>query len=230
MRDILNQPFYYLGKGAQSYAFTSEDGMYVLKFFKHKHLKRFIWRWGVKERVKIHQKRADDLFASYKFAYEKFEEDTGLIFLQLNRQKNLNMHVFIFDKLGIKHCIDLDKYEFIVQKRGLSVYDAIRSTSSCNEFKLRIRQLIDLLLLRYEKGVGDMDHSFTQNVAFCPDVSRAFFIDPGKFYSNDKILQEEEQKRDFEMRMKDLLGWVSKHFPQHVPEAEEVIKSALNNK
>src|SRR5437868_3279127 len=32
---ILAQPFYYLGKGAQSYVFESEDGNFVLKFFRH---------------------------------------------------------------------------------------------------------------------------------------------------------------------------------------------------
>lgn len=35
---ILSQKFTYIGKGAQSYAFGSDDGKYVLKFFKFKHL------------------------------------------------------------------------------------------------------------------------------------------------------------------------------------------------
>ena len=37
--NILSQNYSYLGKGAQSYAFRSQDGQYVLKFFKFKHLK-----------------------------------------------------------------------------------------------------------------------------------------------------------------------------------------------
>src|SRR5688572_10653905 len=36
---ILNQEYTYIGKGAQCYAFGSQDGKYVLKFFKFKHLK-----------------------------------------------------------------------------------------------------------------------------------------------------------------------------------------------
>src|SRR5271156_5010255 len=30
-----SQPFYYLGKGCQSYVFASQDGKYVIKFFKY---------------------------------------------------------------------------------------------------------------------------------------------------------------------------------------------------
>src|ERR1700722_581245 len=39
LKSILDQPFTYIGKGAQAYAFASEDGKYVLKFFKFKHLR-----------------------------------------------------------------------------------------------------------------------------------------------------------------------------------------------
>ena len=39
LEPIFAQRFFYLGKGAQSYAFSSEDGVFVLKFFKFKHLK-----------------------------------------------------------------------------------------------------------------------------------------------------------------------------------------------
>src|SRR5689334_14456085 len=34
---ILSQPFRYLSAGSQSYAFVSEDGKYVIKFFRMKH-------------------------------------------------------------------------------------------------------------------------------------------------------------------------------------------------
>jgi len=39
LAQILNQKFSYIGKGAQCYAFVSDDQLYVLKFFKFKHLK-----------------------------------------------------------------------------------------------------------------------------------------------------------------------------------------------
>src|SRR5688500_13829152 len=35
IKKILAQPFYYLGKGCQSYVFISNDKKYVIKFLKH---------------------------------------------------------------------------------------------------------------------------------------------------------------------------------------------------
>src|ERR1700724_132490 len=43
LAQILNQKFFYIGKGAQCYAFASDDQQYVLKFFKFKHLKPSFW-------------------------------------------------------------------------------------------------------------------------------------------------------------------------------------------
>ncbi|MBI3237041.1 MAG: hypothetical protein HYZ48_05010, partial [Chlamydiales bacterium] len=40
---ILDQPFHYLTKGAQSYVFVSADDRYVLKFFRIYHLTAPVW-------------------------------------------------------------------------------------------------------------------------------------------------------------------------------------------
>src|SRR6267154_2622896 len=40
---ILNQPFYYFAKGAQSYVFVSKDGQVVIKFFRIYHLQPPFW-------------------------------------------------------------------------------------------------------------------------------------------------------------------------------------------
>ena len=38
-KEALNQPYAYLGHGFQCYAFQSQDGKYVLKFFRHQRLR-----------------------------------------------------------------------------------------------------------------------------------------------------------------------------------------------
>ena len=43
LKKICEQPFVYLGKGSQAYAFQSQDGQYVLKLFKGYHLKPIPW-------------------------------------------------------------------------------------------------------------------------------------------------------------------------------------------
>lgn len=60
---ILSQNFKYLGKGCQSYVFASEDGQYVLKFFKFQRfrqrewLNHFTFIPGMEQYVKEKQKK-----------------------------------------------------------------------------------------------------------------------------------------------------------------------------
>src|ERR1041385_4811284 len=39
MRRLLSRPFFYLGSGGQCYSFLNEDGVTVLKVFKHHHMR-----------------------------------------------------------------------------------------------------------------------------------------------------------------------------------------------
>src|SRR3569832_1589228 len=43
IKTLLNQPYTYLNKGVQSFVFASEDGRYVIKFFRHDHLSPPFW-------------------------------------------------------------------------------------------------------------------------------------------------------------------------------------------
>src|ERR1700722_9090601 len=40
IKNVLDQPFYFLGSGGTSFAFLGKDGKTVLKFFKHQHLSK----------------------------------------------------------------------------------------------------------------------------------------------------------------------------------------------
>lgn len=123
---ILQQPFSYLGKGAQIYAFLSKDGKYVLKFFKFKHLRPdwyLDWlpslqpiesfRQAQISRRKI---KLDSLFSGYKLAYDLDPENTGLLYIHLNPGKGTEPKVTVTDKIGITYSIDLQSVVFAVQK------------------------------------------------------------------------------------------------------------------
>ncbi len=122
---LLSQKFLYLDSGGQCYAFASEDGKVVIKFFKH-HLRRLPWLIAhiplpskyaaLREKQKIKRlSKLDRDFTSYKIAYERLREESGLLYLHLNKTKHLNLYVTIVDKLGIAHYLDLNDLEFIVQ-------------------------------------------------------------------------------------------------------------------
>ncbi len=230
----LAQPFHYLGKGCQFYAFESEDGKYVLKFLKHKHLRPRTWLRslplpkGLQKKcaasISRRQKRVLDLFSSCKLAYEQMADETGLLFIHLARIPQLGMTVEIFDKLGCKHEIALDEYEYVIQKRALSVQEVFAAIQSEKELKERIEQLIAVVVARCEKGIADRDRSFVQNVAFCVDEPKALFIDTGQFYEDPDVLTAEGQRADLQKRLGNLRFWTERHFPHCLPVVDQYIQ------
>nr|NGX60255.1 hypothetical protein [Chlamydiota bacterium] len=86
LHGILSQDFNYLGSGAQCYAFFSADGKYVLKFFKMKHLIPKKWLKLIPfpgfeqyrfKKIDTRILRHQELFTSYKMAYDELKEETG---------------------------------------------------------------------------------------------------------------------------------------------------------
>lgn len=222
----LSQPFHYIGKGCQFYAFESEDGKYVLKFLKHKHLRPFTWlnsipmpgRLRERSNAKIAHRRVrvENLFSSCKLAYEEMADETGLLFIHLNRVPALEMEICLIDKLGLKHRISLDQYEYVVQKKGVTVKEAFAAVQSEEQLRNLVAQLMQIVIARCEKGIADRDRSFVQNVAFYPKENRAFFIDTGQFYKCADVLDKEVRAQDLQKRIANLRYWMERYFPEHL--------------
>lgn len=222
LQDIVSQPYRYLGKGCQFYVFESADGKYVIKFLKHKHLRPFIWlrklplRGGLKNSAELkiakRQARVETLFSSCKLAYDALAQETGLLFIHLNRVPCLEKTITLIDKLGFKHSIQVDKHEFILQKKGIPLEQVFAKAHSTEEVREKIGQLVELIQKRCEKGVGDRDPAFAQNVAFCPEENQPIFIDIGQLYLHSMSVEEEQA--EVSQRLKSLHIWMNRHFPE----------------
>nr|AOO54562.1 hypothetical protein [uncultured bacterium] len=192
LSEILNQPFYYLAKGAQSYVFASQDGTTVIKFFRLYHLRPPLWlsflamppalqSYKLSKMIDKRNELAKD-FTSYKIAFEEMKEETGLIYLHLNKTSHLKKHLKIYDKIGIAYELDLDEMEFLVQKRATLVYpsiDALMKAHAPEDAKEAISALIQLLKYRCEKGIFDKDPDLNTNFGFLDN--KALQIDIGRF-------------------------------------------------
>jgi hypothetical protein len=196
---ILDQPFYYLAKGAQSYVFVSEDGQTVIKFFRIYHLRPPMWLnalcmpptlqpYKIRKMIEKRSELRKD-FSSYKIASETMKEETGLIYLHLNKTSHLNRRLTIYDKIGIAHELDMDKMEFLVQKRATLVYpaiDCLMKNQSLKAAKEAISALVSLLLTRYEKGIFDKDPDLNTNFGFLyPARSNSHNLTERGIYSNN---------------------------------------------
>ncbi|NNM42739.1 MAG: hypothetical protein HKM07_00145 [Chlamydiae bacterium] len=204
---ILDQEFTYLNKGAQCYAFVSQDGKYVLKFFKIPYvppsfvkeisLPSFLHTW-LDEKTWKKQSILQQEFTSYKIAYEKLKRETGLVYIHLNKTDTFHKKITIVDRLNIKHSLDLDKMEFLIQKKGTLAYphlDALLKENKVEEAKECLRNLFKLIKTRAEKGILDTDPNLSKNFAFIGNTP--IQIDNGRFFliSHEEMAKIPEQER-----------------------------------
>lgn len=229
---IFHQKFHYLGVGGQCYAFASEDGHYVIKFFKHKIRKpfSFFYRTSLpkpfeKSRLKKWNKALYKLnrdFTSYKIAYEDLPEETGLLFIHLNKSSDLQRSATIVDKLGIAHTIALDEIEFIVQKRATMAYtfiEELMAKGNTAAAKKAMHSILDVIVSRCKKGIFDEDARIHRNFGFID--SKPIFIDVGRFRRDperQKPIVYQNDLKDITGRLRD---WLEQSYPPLVPILDE---------
>lgn len=229
---ILDQPYRYIGKGCQFYAFESKDGKYVVKFFKQKHLRlctelnnvpmpKFL-RKKADAKIARRKQRVNNLFSSCKLAYEELAEESALQYIHLNRVPIFKQKITIIDRRGWKSVLNLDDYEFILQKKALPA-ERVFTKLQEHEIEARVEQLVTLVKKRCMKGIRDRDRSFTQNVAFSLDGKNALFIDIGQFYKDPTVLLEKEQQLDLQKRLNNLRFWVEHHNPELLTHLDQLI-------
>jgi hypothetical protein len=233
---VFSQPFSYLGRGFQCYAFVSQDGKYVLKFLRHQRLRNsyfleslpnlsFIEAYREKGRKK-RTLRLETLFTSLKIAYEKIPQETGIIYLHLNKTKKKLPQLAVIDKCNNKFRIDLDDMEFVVQKKALLVKPTISQCMNGGDIegaKRRIDQIFALLTECAAKGVADQDRALIKkdNIGFLED--RAIYIDLGTFFLQDPEVCKKRLADDFK-RLRPLYKWLVATYPELAVYMEEKMK------
>jgi hypothetical protein len=203
---ILDQPFFYLGKGAQSFVFESADQEWVIKFYKFPaHLRRFDWLkhplgdlFSKKNRqINVHNdRRFYRSFNSYFLAYHDLKEETGVTYIHLNPTPDLHKTLHVFDRAGTHFQIPLGRIGFIIQKKGEPFFPRLQKLLSQNkteEAKQMIYSLFELIASRCKKGISDLDNMDHNNYGW--DSGRAIHLDVGRFVRQDKLDYHQELKR-----------------------------------
>lgn len=231
---ILQQKFYYIGKGAQSYAFVSEDQNYVLKFFKFKHMKPNWWiqslpsipplREYKESLIQRKLKKLNDVFRGYALAYRKAREESGLIYLHLEATKNLHSSVTVLDKLGFERTIELDPIVFLIQKKGETFgthLDDKLSHGKVEEAKTSISQILEMYLSEYSKGIYDRDHKLMDNTGFADN--KPFHLDAGKLIRDNEMKEKEMYKKDFLQVVWNIDQWIKINYPNSYKEMSDYL-------
>jgi len=222
VEEYLKQPFYYLDKGGQSYAFLSQDGKVVLKLFKMHNLRQYPYAYkmtlpGILDQLRLkmlcgQKEKLNRLFNSCHLAYTQLKEETALIYLNLNPNPDLeSIHVTLIDKLGIAHNVSLKKIPFALQERVNRALNSLKVDFKNNDLltaKEKIKQMITCLQQRLAKGIIDIDPAFKRNMGF--SEKRAILMDIGAFFLAQQPLSQEDLIQETQR----LRCWLEKRSPE----------------
>lgn len=226
LQRIFSQKFYYLGKGAQVYAFASADGKWVIKFLKFKHLKPSlldkiippIFPFDSIKKAKIARKerKLKGVFEGYRLAYLYDRNNAGLSYLHFNKTDKLNMQVTLVDKIGWEHQLALDSVVFILQKKGQTlreVMSRLLKDGNVREAKEKALKILDMYLSEYAVGIWDRDHGITHNTGFIEE--QPIHLDVGKISFDEKMKKRELYRSDLLHVGFKISSWIEEHFPQY---------------
>jgi hypothetical protein len=218
---LLDQPFTFLGSGGWCIAFLGEDKKTVLKFYRHCHLlpstiarefsfeklffKSGSWPQGLGYFQEFN-------FKSCTRLYKEVRQRTGLLYIHLNKTEGLHKPVTLIDNIGVRHTIELDKTEFVVQKRAdllLQYIHSLAKKKRTEEAKRCLDDMIDCLLTIYKSGTRDFDHSLRNNFGYTEDG--AISLDLSSFGPDDSLKKPGEYRKELIIKTRRLSRFLEKH-------------------
>ncbi len=204
----LKQKYTYLAGGGQCYAFISEDGCYVLKFFKQD-------KFAKKEKSKVKGVEARKAFlTSQKIAYEDLKEETGLLYLHFVPRDGFDSQVTLIDHNNDVHTLELGDFEFLLQKRAVMITDVISAhMQKCEEDagKKIIDEVFCFFRQRLEKGIVDYDPQIMGNLGLLE--GRIVQIDTGRFAIAKTSKDLKKDLAQFYSKNKDFRIWLQERYP-----------------
>lgn len=243
VKQVLDQPYHYLGKGAQSYAFLSADEKYVLKFFKFKHLRQAGWvsyvpsippfdKWKKADQERKESKLIS-VFDGYVTAFNMHRNESGILYLHFNTTSNLLGSVKIYDKLGIAHQIDLDNVMFILQSkvrpmRGV-IIELLNKGDTAGAIAM-INKTIDLYMSEYRKGIYDRDHGVMHNTGYITlndNSVIAVHLDVGKMSKEPRMKDAAYFGPDLDKVVRKIDSWTALNYPKYYPEISKAMEERM---
>ncbi len=227
---ILTQKFIYLGRGTQAYAFSSEDGKYVIKFFKKNHLYPNPWLKylpvpALRKKAVQKEQRMHSFFDSLQYAYQEFKDETGLLFIHINPSKNWNRSVTFTGKKGEKLVIPLGTTSFIVQKKAKPLFSELFHMLNTNDMegaKKSLRSFFSLIQTRGEKGLFDDDHSVSNNYGFVE--GRPIQFDIGELFLIEDEDLHEKAVEEVQRIGRRIQPKIEASHPEFVPLYQEILR------
>lgn len=238
---IAHQTLRWLGRGMQAVVFETQDEKYVVKFFQLGRIREDISRNPVKnilsrETAEKRQERInhrEEIFSSSKMCFENLQEETGIVYVHLNRSKDRVRTIRLVDRYGQSHRICGDNTSFLVQKKARYLIPTITAhmeRGQVDQAKARIDQVFALLLSMAKKGYVDNDDALIRNNNIGLSEDRAIYIDTGHLYRVQNLDAAARMKYEFQVRLDPLEKWLHVAYPElgaHYRESKTRIMESL---
>lgn len=221
---ILSREFFYLGKGCQSYVFLCDNGEYVLKFFKYQRFrpKFYLYRLTfisaverlLNEKIEKKNNKLERLFQSWKTAFDNLQEETGLVYIHLNKTDSLHKRTVIYDKMGGRHELNMDEMEFLIQKKTTMLCSALENLMAegkVDKAKGLLARLVKMVISEYHRGFADNDHALMQNTGVFDD--QPIHVDVGQFVKNQDMQDPMMYHQELFNKMFKFRLWLAKKYP-----------------
>ncbi len=225
----LQQPFDFIGEGAQVVAFGSQDGSTVLKLFKAEHKKHFKLTRFIHEMHNRKEQRIRSLAKwqekfrlscyRYQMAFDHLREETGLIALHF-QSTSQPLLAHLSNQAGDRFELDLSDYPFVLQKRAVllpAYLENLIQQNRIQEAKEAVMRLKALFVSRTRKGFSDPRQTLSINYGFVGD--QPLQIDAGKIESSPAFKHFPE--KEIERIHAHVDSWLLRHFPLLSSNADE---------
>ena len=231
----LSQNYTYFGCGGQAYVFFSEDGNYALKFFKQRHFREpthlnyipFIKKYRDLKYAKRRKKISVE-YGSYKLGFEQLPQETALVYVHLNKTSHLHQTITFIDKFKMEHYIDLDKTDFILQRRAQLVHDKIDQQMTGHDLdgaKQTVSNIVNLIVTRCKKGYSDKDPNIATNCGILGD--RAIKIDVGRLALDPNMTKPLFYKPELYHLVRPFHRWLSQKYPELALHLDEKVLDVI---
>jgi hypothetical protein len=244
VKELLDQPFTFLGSGSECLAFISQDKKTVIKFFKLDHFRPIYFLRGlfsedhsenastvssiytrlspvpcgldplVKRVVGMREFRIGRTFNSLKLSYDHLKEETGLIYLHLNPTCIFHKKLTLYDPNGIAQQIDIDSTRFYIQKCATPLEKHLLSLKKNQKQKRAEQCIASLCDLIVKRCRKGFADRDPYNKNFGFIEDRAIEIDTGSFIPYSRMQEPRFYKQELLFILLGIKHWAKTHYPE----------------
>jgi hypothetical protein len=221
IEQALLQKYRYLGKGRQAFAFESEDGKWVIKFFNQAYFRMPFWALLPREKTK-REKREFFFQNSYRIASKILKKETGIVYLHQGLSLTPLPHLALTDKGGRSHRVNLQEIPFVLQRKADPFYPSLLSFSK-EERQRAIGEFLSIIAFRIDHQIRDGDRNIEDNFGMLEGT--VVQIDPGKLYFETAPWDQKSLKHEWWSATHRFRKWLEVHAPEQLPAFEAAIEA-----